>query len=396
MSKILKSYGILHLGLPVSNTRKSFTDKNVQIKSPAFVKELQNPYKISSIYSFLSKISTDPDWTDYLNLKSIEFDWFFIGHWKSSNPFFELHMRCMLRLLQIFQKVMSGYSRLETEHLKSLVNAINFSFHETLKDDHVIFPILLWPPNIYENFQNPYNGRGSYFIPVFGSHSFQVLIYLIVVETWMNILEDKIFSLTKEISTNCEKDIISLYDNIVKVTTKCFDRNNPWSHYQEFNDYCFFRYSLDNEYSDLNRLYSLGRLYFLDDTNNQLYVKKIITGFTSPIISCLQKLPIEFDENQRDICTKPIEFFMFGKSKETVDISMLSLSTKRKPIYEIMKFSTKMPKEWIQNRLAIEGKLEEDNDDQEDVIFEKTSCCNLLALCTKKYTIKKMNMYRLD
>ena len=384
VSNLLKSCAILHMGKPISITKKSFSSKNIQIKPINSIKELQDPNKISLLLSFLSKLALDPDWIEYINLKDIQFEWLFLGEWKSSNPFFELHMRCMQRLIKTYHKVVSGYSKIETENLKCLVNAINFSFHETQKSQQVMLPFLIWPPSIH-NHEYAYNDRGSYFIPFFGSHSFQIVIYLIVVETWMNILEEKIQKLIDSHDVSLLKgDITNLYEIITKVTQKCFDENNPWSKYQQFNDFYFFRYKVDNEYSDINRLYALARTLWSDELTYELkeYMKRIVMGFTSTVFIRIGKIIEIKEDNQTEICTKPIEFVMFGKNKDNLNTSMLSLSINKKPINEIQKFSTKMPKNWIVKKLAVEGKFDDDDDhgekDDDDVMFQNdiiTPCC---------------------
>ena len=391
-SKLLNSPSILYFGKPISRTTKSFSKKSIELKAASMLDDLRDPNKVSTLFSLLSQICKDPEWAEYFNLAELEFEWSFFGNWNSSNPFFELHMRCLQRLLHAYQKVISGYSSIDMVKIKALVNAINVSFLET-QETHVTLPFHVWPPCSYSN-EYPYRDRGCYFIPFFGSHSIQIVLNLIAVETWMNLLEEKIYKLLDgkrgDSNEGCAKKYINdLFKGIVNVTRACFIINNPWSKYQQFKDFCFFRYDTKNRYSDINKLYALANTLYLDEIPVELteYMKKVMSGFTPEVKAHVGKIiQATEDEEERPICNKPIEFLMFGKTKDKLSTSALSLSITRKPISGISKFSMRMPKSWMLDKLSVKGEFEseDENDIDEEIFVEgRKMCCGFFSFCRR-------------
>ena len=237
-----------------------FTTTNLGI-SLGNLEEINDYNNVSCLCQLLCRVNEDPDWSEYFKLEDLGIKWSFNDEeYTTSNPFFELLMRCLRRLTGHLNDLCLLRRRtFHTEDVRQLVKSFNLCLGME-KVRKVDAPFLLDPPLVSHSLvwltEN-----------TLMRNTFQMLICLMSTEYWMVSLEEKILAFLKKREENNIKDIRLLFSALTGMVQKLCIFND--THLHDFFDR---RYAGDG--SDLSEMFGLWSFIQSHDNHSEFDMSK--------------------------------------------------------------------------------------------------------------------------
>lgn len=268
------------------------------------------------LYSLLSCAMSKRFWQEYFYTDLMLFEWEFNGNTiNSCNPYFELLMRCMRKLVIIFNSLSQKKCFPETNDLDILVAQINLAIkglvHSEEEDDictTVFQPALYFPPLLRSEHSSAFKKRGTEIAPGISTNTIQMLLYMILAETWLLSLEDS----TKKLIVNRNQDLCERIDHLSFYLAKLYNDILKHPHGAVENDtaygtYIHNRYDTDSVMSDLSRIHLLSKAFTLE--------KKDIVFHEQTLVSISHSYSSDIFLRLRSVVKLHTKFFLRGMRK---------------------------------------------------------------------------------
>jgi hypothetical protein len=317
---VLKHQTTMYICLPKREKYFGMNDKSLHLTLTNndlydFWNCLENEKDVDTLYCVLQKVAQHEKWQEYLDVDLTFFQWTFNDMvLYSCNPFFELFMRCTAKLFSLFNDLANGTHKMSTEEMDILISQINFALNgmysfslntqETSNCPVKLYqPALFAPPLWREEHTSRTHERGIEIAIGLSTNMIQIIIYLILAERWMNMLQDNMWNIFQNrkssmndefinnMTINHTQQIISyLYSisrEILTDTFGVFDDN------QKYHLYISKRFDPSNNNSDLSRLAVLFRVWTCDLSYihhlEKKMIKSISSGYHQDVYQLLRK-----------------------------------------------------------------------------------------------------------
>ena len=302
MSLIFTDCAVLDLGLPQSDLseHQGFSKASVCLSEcneyDMLFKMLEDPAKHVALAQFLYKIVRHARWHEYFHLSKLHFSWCFDKTtYESSNPFFELFMRAIQVL---FSSLNQHRTKLKQGELEQLAFSLNVAFRGiTGRDSDVIsVPALIWPVHVRSHAAHM---EDLLILPDFGCVLLQAFVTLLVIEQWMQMMENAILEMI-DLAVN-KQPLHSRHDNVKSMKSGIDDLVSELKKLTlpgQMEKFIFYRLSDSNEKSDFNRLVMLVNILVANPDENQEDIKnglrQLLPCCTETVIYGLRQiLPME-------------------------------------------------------------------------------------------------------
>ena len=159
---------------------------------------LMNVEETVVLSSLLNYIVDKESWQEYVDVDTMIFEWAFDGNLiHSCNPFFELLMRCLRKLVTSHNKVSGTGCVPDVCDMDKLACDINLAIKGLTKNEDnicltVFQPALFIPPVLRLAHDTVFEKRGIEVAPGVSVNAIQTIFYMISAETWMYFLEKTI------------------------------------------------------------------------------------------------------------------------------------------------------------------------------------------------------------
>ena len=323
MASVLRDPTILTLSPPVRMRAVGLDETTMSIG----FSDRRDSYEILTrvdetnlLYSILSCAIKKECWQEYLYTNLMLFEWEFNGNIITScSPFFELLMRCMRKLLIMFNELTKKKIFPETDEMDNLVCQINLAFNGLVngaEDDEVCLsvfqPALFFPPLLRSEYRCAFEKRGVEIARGISVYSFQFILYMILAETWLISMEDS----TRKMMSYNNKDLFERINHLCFLVTKMYREilQKPYGTFENdtnYQKYIYNRYDTESTISDLNRIHLLSKAFTLEKREIILYEKSLVSIAHSFVPDVYLKL--------KNIVKLNSKFFL-NKSKKTVHI----------------------------------------------------------------------------
>ena len=188
---------------------------------------LQRLEETNLLYSVLSCAMAKQSWQEYFYTDLMLFEWEFNGNIiNSCNPYFELLMRCVRKLVMIFNGLTQKKCFPETNEVDMLVAQINLAIKGLVygtKEDvvclSVFLPALFFPPLLRHQNASVFTKMGVEIAPGISVDTIQMILYMILSETWLLSLEDS----TKKLMVYTNKDLYERINHLAFLITKLYN-----------------------------------------------------------------------------------------------------------------------------------------------------------------------------
>lgn len=312
-SSVLRYPTQLSFGLPERDKIIGLNEKSLHLiisDSANIWDNLERVEDTDTLYCLLENIKKYDKWQEYIDVDMTFFQWRFNDHIiYSCNPFFELLMRCSLKLFIIFNKLTAGTNCPGTEDMDNLLCQMNFALDGLQMSDHeeelcskIYQPALFTPPNMRKEHHNRFKERGLEISEGISVHTLQFIIYLILAERWLSLLEEKIQLLFKQMKAEkVQRDTIleeqtrqlvsllfMLYTDVLRDPLCLFADQDVYRVYLKQ------RFDPSNNQSDFSKLELLSRALSSEGKSNIMLDKERLKStahvYVDNIYSLVRKL----------------------------------------------------------------------------------------------------------
>ena len=325
MSTVLRDPTILKLSPPVRLRAVGLDETTMCI----YFSDRRDNYDIldrvedtNLLYSVLSCVMEKECWQEYVYTNLMLFEWEFNGYIiNSCSPFYELLMRCMRKLIMIYNGLTQKKCLAETNELDILVTQMNLAFNgiaDSIQDDDtclsVFQPALFFPPYLRSEHGSCFKKRGAEIAPGISVHTLQMILYMILSETWFISLEESIRKMMLYRNT----DLIDRVDHLTFLVTNLYKDvlKTPYGAFKNdtnYQTYIHSRYDPYSVMSDLNRIHLLAKAFTME--------KKDIIFHEQSLVSIAHTFVPDIYLQLRSIVKLNPKFFLKG-IKKTVHITI--------------------------------------------------------------------------
>ena len=289
MSTVLRDPTVLKLSPPVRLRAVGLDETTMCI----YFSDRRDNYDIldrvedtNLLYSILSCVIEKECWQEYVYTNLMLFEWEFNGHIISScSPFYELLMRCMRKLIMICNELTQKKCMAETNEMDILVTHMNLAFNglvNGIQDDYICLsvfqPALFFPPLLRSESVSCFKTRGAEIAPGISVHTVQMILYIILSETWLTSLEES----TRKMMLYRNTDLIERIDHLTFLVTKLYNDflKKPYGAFLSDTDYQKYihnRYDPHSVMSDLNRIHLLAKAFTLEKKDIIFHEKSLVS-----------------------------------------------------------------------------------------------------------------------
>lgn len=295
---------------------------------------LQRTDDTTLLYAILSCLLEKETWQEYIYIDVMFFEWEFDGNViQSCNPFLELLMRCVRKLVMTFNAVTEKRCLPDTTEMDDLVAGINLAFEGLENNDKgdldlclsVFQPALFFPPHLRAEHASRFEKRGVEVTPGISVNAIQTMIYMVLAETWMCSLEDTtkkmiqvpsergdLFQRASRLSLFIQK----IYKDVLHVSSGAFSGKD------EYMTYIRNRYDPEQMFSDFCRIHLLAKAFCLERKEiilDKNMLKSVAHSYVDEIYVKLReiiKLNSFIWNNKKKNISTCIKMFHTGESKE--------------------------------------------------------------------------------
>ena len=276
---------------------------------------LENEKDVDTLHCVLQKVAQYEKWQEYLDVDLTFFQWTFNDMvLYSCNPFFELFMRCTTKLFSLYNDLSNGIHKMSTEEMDILISQMNFALngmysfslntHETSYCPVVLYqPALFAPPHWREEHTNRTHKRGFEIAIGLSTNMIQLIIYLILAERWMLLLQENMWSIFQNRKNNMHDEAVD--DTMINHTQQIIsylyslsrdiltDQFGVFDDHPKYQLYISKRFDPSNNNSDISRLAALFRVLTCDLTYIHHFEKKMLksiaSGYDQDVYQLLRK-----------------------------------------------------------------------------------------------------------
>lgn len=331
---LLRNPATLLLGLPVRTAKsKCFTKDNVHLVSETdsnlsmLYMDMNDPGVVAVLQRVLQKTLPHADWLNYFRLEDLYFHWVMNNQeYGSSNPHFELFMRCLTLLLNAVNGTVSGKCIPAQEEVENIVEAMNTSLMglglielKIPASGPLHVPALFHPPFIRECHSHILTSEDISVLPDVSVHLLQCILHTLVTEIWISEIQTLVSSHLNESKSMRYSEVKEYYECLCKITKDVLlCKQNPLLEDIQYSKYINARLNPSNKTSDVNRLYAIANALTIqtNEINPKFleYISQLSPGFASHLSCKLQKkmditLSTGETENGR---IKPKVFELYG------------------------------------------------------------------------------------
>lgn len=280
-TSLLRDPTILSMGLPSRlKQSKGFTRDNIRLSADKhsevdrLYNDVNDPNEIPLLKRLLEMVIAHEDWLRYFDVESLSFRWTMGKHrFDSSNPYLELCMRCLTRLLGLVNGTSSGKLVPTNKDIEVVLEAMNLSLMGLClcqlgipADGPLQSPALICPPFLRESHSQTFQGTDTRILPGVTVVLVRCLTHTLIAETWMAKVRDSIENhLNRDGPFAGYAEVKDYYECIGRVTEEVLmDQRNPLRQDEQYVRYVESRLNPKNRDSDVNRLFALANVLALE------------------------------------------------------------------------------------------------------------------------------------
>lgn len=250
--------------------------------------------------SLLKNIIEKECWQEYICVDTMFFEWAFDGNLiHSCNPFFELLMRCLRKLIISYNKLTERGCIPDMNQMDQLASDINLAIKGLAKGENnlcitVFQPSLYSPPILRPEHETMFTKRGVEVAPYVSVSAIQTIFYMISAETWMYFLENTTRQMVRYPSQR--KDLFQQskqFSNVIQKVYREVFSNGSFSTNEEYKNFIKKRYDPGESFSDFCRIILLAKGFTLDIQEiimDKKMLKSVAHTYVDDIYSELRKI----------------------------------------------------------------------------------------------------------